>query len=65
MAVQMRSMETAPKDGRDILIREADGRFMVVHWDSSPYYGGEFGWTQDGGNRFTPSEWFDLDEFGP
>lgn len=59
----MLDMDTAPRDGRDILIREADGRFAVVHWDHADYHGGPFGWTRDGGDRYTPASWFPLELF--
>lgn len=61
--IAMSDMGTAPKDGRDILIREADGRFAVVHWSGpTDLHSPPFGWTYDGGDRFEPVAWFPLEQ---
>lgn len=46
-----RDIDAAPRDGRWVFILDDYGTPAAVYWSEG------FGWTFDGGDRYTPTHW--------
>jgi hypothetical protein len=54
-------VETAPKDGRDVLLR-GPGFEQRAFWCAAPYYGSQMGWVGEASSCKGATHWKPIDD---